>query len=166
MQDNSLGKVFLFLGCLAVGNLAGLLSLLASLLFQALFSFFIPADSTFWLVVFSILEELLKLIVLFYFLTTFYKVSLSWKEAVFGGVFLGIGFALFELMLIFIQNTPVSFLALFLLFTIHGGTSTFLGLGIWSLKQTRRRFLTAVLIGLPIILHLCYNGFVEVFNRF
>jgi len=167
MLKKILANALSVVGLLVTGCLAGAFSLSTSLLFQPLFTPFSLLLKTGDLLFLSVLEELIKLTFLFFALPFWSKKDYSWQRSAWLGFLLGIGFGLFELLLISLHHyRVVPFFAIVWLFLIHSVTGLLLGISIWFFQRKKSSIAAWLFLGLPIILHLCYNGFVQKINRF
>lgn len=80
-------------------------------------------------------------------------------QILFAALFFGLGFGIFELLLIYLNIGSVPHSA-FAVGYIHLITSVFLFFAIYVMKNKRRETLGYFLILLAVLFHLCYNVFV------
>lgn len=134
------------------GFVTGLVSLVV-LIFLDIFLKISWVDFVFWVILFLVVaEEILKLLVLFFLIDHSENFSIPRKA-----LFFGMGFAFFELILIFLnlQLEFNSFKYIVILGLIHIITSLFLLLALKELKKSKILFVFYFL--LAIFLHLVYN---------
>lgn len=149
----TIGGLLLFL---TSGILAGFLSLILSVLLDLSFGeFTFWASSGFLFVLLLVLgEELIKFFLLSFLFVTPAKSNLA---NIVKGLFFGLGFGVFEFILITAENSagtlsPVSILSIIL---VHSITSIILIISINKLKNKQQIFIFYFL--LAIFLHLIYN---------
>lgn len=140
------------------GFLAGFLALFSAVLIDFVskeLSFFFWLQSTFlMLILLVLLEEIIKFSLINFLLTKNARINIS---NIFEGLFLGLGFGLFELVLILFQNSydKSLLLPILLVFVAHSLTSVILLISSVYFKNSQKLFIFYFLLAFS--LHLIYN---------
>lgn len=158
-------KIYLISLLIFAGIASSAVSLVVSLLF---FDKFIDNDNLIAIAIFVTVEELAKFIFLVFCLEI--SGTIQTVSRLFSGAILGLGFALFEIILIFLNKGSYLFgipalTAILPILIIHISTSLVLSLGISTGSEKKMRlWKTSTFFLLAIIIHLCYNFIVMYFS--
>ena len=137
---------------------AGLVSGILSLIISAVASYFFSETSSYFsLYVLVVIEELVKFYVLLELAKNFLEGEIrSYWQIIVMGAFLGLGFGLFELELIYLTTNSIQVEA-FAPVVVHIATSIILGCAAFLKLNTKRQLTALLVVVFAVLLHLCYN---------
>lgn len=151
---SNFGRLFF---SLFTGIFSGLIALLALSVLQSLFIAFSAEELISKFFINEVGEEVIKLLSIIFILNLLIADKRDRVRGLFCAVSVGVGFGIFELILIILSNKTFSISSILMLIGIHSLTSLFLGMAVVSRKFEKSWFFLAFFVIIATLIHIVYN---------